>query len=69
MSLNKELELRNIAKSFARDLRKNATKAEQILWEAVRNRKLAGKKINRQHPIFYDLDSKESFFIADFFCH
>lgn len=23
----------------------------------------------RQHPLFYDIAGKESFFIADFYCH
>ena len=43
----------------ARDLRKNSTPAEQVLWEHIRNRQL-GAKFRRQHPLppFY----------ADFFC-
>ena len=27
------------------------------------------KKFYRQHPIFFDLYGKETFFIADFYCH
>jgi very-short-patch-repair endonuclease len=68
MSLNKEKELREIAKFVCRDLRKRSTKAEQIIWEAARNHKLDTKKYYRQYPIFYDVTGKESFFIADFFC-
>ena len=69
MSLNKKKELKQIAKIRCRELRKNSTKAEQVLWERVRNRKFEGKKFNRQFPIFYDLLGKETFFIADFYCH
>jgi len=69
MSLNKKKELALLAKSIARELRKNSTKAEQMLWNIVRDRKLFGKKFLRQHPIFYDISGKESFFIADFYCH
>jgi very-short-patch-repair endonuclease len=68
MSLNKEKELREIAKIVCRDLRKRSTKAEQIIWEVVRNHKLDTKKFYRQYPIFYDITGKEPFFIADFFC-
>jgi len=45
----------------ARDMRKNATHAEDFLWQLVRNRKLLGYKFRRQHPV----DQK---FILDFFC-
>jgi very-short-patch-repair endonuclease len=45
---------------FARQNRKTMTKAESILWERLRNRKIRGLKFRRQHPI--------SKFIADFFC-
>lgn len=68
MSLNAKKELVEIAKQLCRDLRKRSTKAEGILWEELRNRKLDNKKFYRQYPIFYDITGKESFFIADFFC-
>ncbi|MBT7491669.1 MAG: endonuclease domain-containing protein [Bacteroidetes bacterium] len=45
----------------AEELRKHMTKAELILWEELRNKKLLGLKFRRQHPI--------SRFIADFYCH
>ena len=45
----------------ARELRKNETRAEKILWEALRSRKCGGLKFRRQHPV------KE--FILDFYCH
>jgi len=68
MSLNRKKELRKVAKIVCRDLRKNSTMAEKIFWEAVRNKKLNGKKFYRQHPLFYDITGKESFFVADFYC-
>jgi len=69
MSLNRKKELREIAKVVCRDLRKNSTMAEKIFWEAVRNKRFNGKKFYRQHPLFHDLKGKESFFVADFYCH
>ena len=68
MSLTNDPRLRQIAKELCRDLRKRQTKAEKILWEAVRNRKFMGLKFYRQYPIFIDFDGRETFFIADFFC-
>ena len=46
-------------KQFARELRNNSTKAEDIVWEELRNNKL-GFKIRRQHPL--------GAYIADFIC-
>ena len=47
--------------NFSRLLRKEQTKAEKMLWEKLRNIKLEGFKIRRQHPI------KKSF-VVDFYC-
>jgi len=69
MSLNKKRDLLNIAKIVCRDLRKNSTNAEEILWEALRNRKYLNKKFRRQYPIFHDFPGIESFFVGDFYCH
>jgi very-short-patch-repair endonuclease len=44
----------------ARELRKNATDAEQRLWRRLRDRQLLGLKFRRQHRI--------GRFIADFYC-
>ncbi|MFS8861556.1 endonuclease domain-containing protein [Synechococcus sp. H55.6] len=44
----------------ARQLRREATTAEGLLWEFLRDRRLLGRKFRRQHPIGQ--------FIADFFC-
>ena len=46
---------------YGRELRQSLTKAEKILWEYLRNRKLDGFKFRRQHPV--------DKFIADFYCH
>ncbi|MCD6556103.1 MAG: endonuclease domain-containing protein [Bacteroidales bacterium] len=45
----------------AENLRKRETKAEQILWEKLKNKQLLGLKFRRQHPIEH--------YIADFYCH
>ena len=44
----------------ARNNRKVATKAEEVMWQALRGKKVNGLKFRRQHPI--------STFIADFYC-
>jgi very-short-patch-repair endonuclease len=69
MSLNNKRKLVEVAKVVCRDLRKNSTEAEKVLWEAVRAKKFDGKKFYRQHPIFYDISGKETFFVADFYCY
>ena len=69
MSLNKKAELTEIAKSICRQLRNNPTKAERILWENLRKKKISGKRFLRQYPFFYDITGRESFFVGDFYCH
>lgn len=44
-----------------RVFRKHPTKAEVILWECLRDRRLTGFKFRRQHPI--------GRYVADFYCH
>ena len=44
----------------ARNLRQQQTPSEVILWEALRNRRLAGLKFRRQHPF--------GRFSLDFYC-
>ncbi|MEO6610668.1 MAG: chorismate synthase [Chitinophagaceae bacterium] len=46
--------------AFAKENRRNATEAEDKLWEEVRNRKINGYKFRRQHPV--------NGFIPDFVC-
>jgi very-short-patch-repair endonuclease len=41
-------------------MRQEMTPAEQVLWQAVKGRKLAGLKFRRQHPV--------GNFILDFYC-
>ena len=44
----------------ALDLRRNMTKAERALWAELRDRRLAGFKFRRQHPL--------GPYVLDFFC-
>jgi len=48
-------------KNLAKSLRKEATPAEQKLWQYLRNRNLFDLKFRRQHPI--------GPYVVDFFCH
>lgn len=48
---------------IARDLRQRETPAETLLWEALRNRRLANLKFRRQHPI------ANTAYVADFLCY
>ena len=61
--------MKAIITQTARNLRKNATKAEKIFWESVRNRKIKNKKFYRQYPIEFEYYDKIRHFIADFYCH
>jgi leucyl-tRNA synthetase len=54
---------------LARNLRKNQTQSEKLLWTVLRRKSLSGYKFLRQHPIFYRVKNKwVEFFIADFYC-
>lgn len=60
--------LKNIRR-LSRELRKEATECEMLLWQRLRNRKLSGYKFLRQHPVIYKSDyTGMQFFIADFYC-
>ncbi|MBI3711659.1 MAG: endonuclease domain-containing protein [Burkholderiales bacterium] len=48
-------------KAYAREMRKTMPDAEQLLWTCLRNRRIAGAKFRRQHPI--------GRYIIDFYCH
>lgn len=50
----------NISKTYQKELRKNPTPSEKIIWELVRNKRLNGYKFRRQHII--------DVFIVDFVC-
>lgn len=69
MSLSRNSKLIEISKRLCRDLRKHSSKSEKIFWESVHNRRFLNKKFYRQYPIFFDVNGKETFFIADFYCH
>jgi len=69
MSLNHKKELVEIAKIVCRNLRNNSTEAEKLFWAEVRNNKFDNKKFYRQYPFYYDIMGRESFFVADFYCH
>jgi len=57
-------------RELARDMRKNATEAEDFFWEKVRDRRLFGLKINRQFIIACRLEGDFiKYYIADFHCH
>ena len=45
----------------SRQLRREATLPERIVWAVLRNGRLAGLKFRRQHPV--------GPFVVDFYCH
>ncbi|MDP3843199.1 MAG: endonuclease domain-containing protein [Oxalobacteraceae bacterium] len=47
-------------RTWAREMRSGMTDAEALLWKLLRNRRLAGAKFRRQHPI--------GRYILDFYC-
>ena len=56
-------------KELCRELRKNQTKTEDLMWRMLRNRRFTGKKFLRQHPLCVrSVQGKVSFYIADFYC-
>lgn len=63
------MNIRELAKSTARRLRKNQTNAEKILWQKLHNRNFFELKFTRQHPIYYFKNDKKKFLIADFYCN
>ena len=56
-------------KKITKDLRKNMTPSEVLLWKNLKGKKLDGYKFLRQHPIFYQRNFTDlRFFVADFYC-
>ncbi len=47
--------------AFARELRNHQTDAEDALWYMLRDRRMAGTKFRRQHPV--------EPYVLDFYCH
>ena len=58
--MNNKIHNRKYLKEFRRELRNNPTKAETILWKALRKSQLEGRKFRRQQSI--------ENFIVDFCC-
>ncbi len=52
MSKSKKFDFKEI-KKHARELRRQMTDSEKILWKEVRDRRISGYKFLRQHPIIY----------------
>lgn len=66
MTLSKRLPIQI---EFARELRKNQTVLEKLMWANLRNRKLLGFKFLRQHPMLVKKElNRNVFYIADFYC-
>ncbi|MFN0157387.1 MAG: 1,2-phenylacetyl-CoA epoxidase subunit PaaD [Bacteroidota bacterium] len=59
----------HLAREVCRELRKNQTHAEQIMWGGLRANRFREKNFLRQHPIFVDANGRETFYVADFYCH
>jgi very-short-patch-repair endonuclease len=47
-------------RQWAREMRREMTDAESLLWRLLRNRRVAGVKFRRQHPV--------GRYILDFYC-
>ena len=52
--------MKDIKKRFARELRKDQTRAEEVVWKLLRNRRYLEFKFRRQHVV--------EGFVIDFFC-
>jgi leucyl-tRNA synthetase len=60
----------NQMKMLCRELRKNMTPSEKILWELIRRRQLRQHRFLRQYPIVCSsINGSIHFYIADFYCH
>ncbi len=60
----------DIIKQAARDLRKNMTASEKILWSKLRTKKLLWKKFLRQYPVYVFTENLgfDRYIIPDFIC-
>ena len=53
---------------LARELRRNMTPSERVLWEQLRKRRLNGYRFVRQKPIVYQqIGDRRYFYILDFY--
>jgi leucyl-tRNA synthetase len=56
-------------KHLSRNLRKNLTPSEKVLWNILRDKKVLGFRFLRQHPVFYRINHYNvKFYVADFYC-
>jgi len=64
------VKISEIIKIAARNLRKNETEVEKILWQELKWRKLKNKKFLRQFPIYVYTEDYwlDRFIIPDFVC-
>ena len=61
MARDPKVPLNEMLLARAREMRRAAAPAEQLLWRFLRDRQLGGYKFRRQAPL--------GAFIADFYCH
>ncbi len=66
---NSKNHVHELARQVCRDLRNRQTNAEEIFWQAVRNRRFHGKKFTRQFPYFFHQGDDYTFYVIDFHCH
>jgi len=52
-------------KTFARSLRQTQTDAESLMWLMLRDRRVAGAKFRRRHPVELEGTNR----VLDFYCH
>ena len=58
--IKKQVHNKPTLKAIRKSLRNNATSAETLLWQALKNSKVEGRKFRRQHSI--------SNYVVDFYC-
>ena len=59
----------NIVKKHARELRKNMTESEKLLWNELRGKRLLGYRFLRQQSILFKGNlMRYNYFIVDFYC-
>ena len=60
----------DILKIVSRDLRKNMTESEKLLWEKLKSRNFHWKKFVRQSPIYIFTENSwlDRYLIPDFIC-
>lgn len=54
---------------LTRELRRNQTPHEKLVWEALRGKRLNWLKFHRQYPVPILHNGLQKVFVADFYCH